>query len=204
MKNESGHRAAGCRGAGTHVRRRCGPAGIACNCLSCWLIACTNNSGQDEGPDDATTAEEREGPETLAEDPPTFSFRNKKSEKCIGVDQASEVPEANIQQFPCDSAANQSWEQLNAGVDKDYWRNKNSMLCMGVDNGSTNSGASIQQFRCDARDNQAWIYDRGTGGLKNVNSGLCIGVDGASEAEGTQLMQFDCDNSANQTWSRRD
>lgn len=197
------HCGVGYRGVRARVHGRRGYVGIACGCLSCWLFACTNDSGQDEGQDDVPAAEERDGPETLAEDLPTFSFRNKKSEMCIGVDRASKEPGANMQQFPCDNAANQSWEQLNAGVDKDYWRNKRSMLCMGVDNGSTSSGANIQQFDCDTRDNQVWIYDRGTASLKNLNSGLCIGVDNASETEGAQLKQFECDNSANQSWSRR-
>jgi len=171
-------------------------------CLSWLLVACTAEPGQGNVLDGVSTTKAQDVPETLENAAPTFTFRNEKSDLCMGVDHASTDPGANLKQFTCDGAANQRWEKLNAGVDKDYWRNKKSKLCIGVDDGSTDSGANIRQFRCDTRDNQVWTYDNDSGSLKNLNSGLCIGVDGASTADGAQLKQFECDGRDNQGWSR--
>jgi hypothetical protein len=152
--------------------------------------------------------------------PPTgqiITFRNEKSNRCIGVDHASKANGALVKQFNCDGSPNQKWRV----VGRTSLQNVKSGKCMGVDHGSTAPGANIGQYNCD-RDtdrnltNQSWellglegsmvrelVNEKST--LSHGNRRFCIGVDHGSTANGAQLKQFPCDNislnrPSNQAW----
>jgi hypothetical protein len=98
-------------------------------------------------------------------DPETGSlFRplvNDKSELCMGVDNGSTSPGADIRQFQCDGTLNQKWvpkpgARLQDGTPTFSFKNHDG-LCIGVDGASMANGAQLKQFPCDGRANQRWI-----------------------------------------------
>ena len=144
-----------------------------------------------------------------------ITFRNTKSDRCIGVDHASTENGALVKQFKCDGKPNQQWRVL----DRDTLQNVKSGKCLGVDRASTQAGANIGQYNCERGNginNQSWtllglqgsmvralVNEKST--LAHNNQRFCIGVDHASNDNGAQLKQFPCDDvnihrPTNQAW----
>jgi hypothetical protein len=176
--------------------------------LSCCLAACGGDINELEAQDFDGAAQTGVLSRTLAAGN-AFTFVNEKSGRCMGVDRASKLAGALVQQFDCPPtrAPNQTWI-VGGNVSIAGFRplvNKKSDMCLGVDGGGTTHGANLMQFPCDPRPNQQWKYEErpdSTFRFRNAN-GLCMGVDGASKANGAQLKQFRCDEALNQRWSVR-
>jgi hypothetical protein len=144
-----------------------------------------------------------------------ITFRNTKSDRCIGVDHASTKNGALVKQFTCDGSLNQKWRV----IDRDTLQNVKSGKCLGVDGASTRPGANIGQYNCERHhdiNNQSWsllglqgsmvralVNEKTT--LAHNNRRFCIGVDHGRTDNGAPLKQFPCDNinihvPTNQAW----
>ena len=168
-----------------------------CATVAWALVACS-------GPEDVDNDESVEGTSQALQAGTVLTFKNHKSNRCIGVDGASTANGALIKQFSCDNAPNQKWRVQRNGAQHTFINFK-SGLCMGVDHASVSPGANIAQFNCgNNAPNQSWVLASDAfapWNIDNVKSGLCIGVDGASTGNGAQLKQFGCDlAAANQEW----
>lgn len=86
-----------------------------------------------------------------------ITIKNSKSKKCIGVDDASPLPGADIRQFECKNHANQKWKltTIKRGNRTAFSLQNHDRLCIGVA-GAMKVGAPLKQEKCDAAPDQDW------------------------------------------------
>jgi len=86
-----------------------------------------------------------------------ITIKNSKSKMCIGVDDASPVPGADIRQFDCKNHANQKWKltTIKRGNRTALSIQNYDRLCIGVA-GAMRVGAQLKQEKCNAEPDQDW------------------------------------------------
>jgi hypothetical protein len=87
-----------------------------------------------------------------------YTIVSQNSGLCLDVAGASTADNANVQQFGCSGADNQSFRFVANG---DYFSivNKNSGKCVDVAAASTADNANVQQYTCNGGDNQLFRWE---------------------------------------------
>ena len=127
----------------------------------------------------------------------------KHSGKCLDVSAASLVNGANVQQWACNSGANQRWKLVSMGDGYNQLVAKHSGKCLEVSGASVKNGANVQQWSCTGGDNQRWkLMSMGDGYNELVakHSSKCAEVDAASLLNGANVQQWNCNGGNNQRW----
>ena len=134
---------------------------------------------------------------------PVFQIANVNSGLLIGVQGASTVKDAQVQQFQDSGTADHLWELIDAGNGAYTLRNINSNLVLGVSGAQTSDSAPITQQAANGGPSQSWQFvDTGNGRfqVRNVNSGLLLGVDQESQASGANVVQFHDNGTSDHLW----
>lgn len=130
-----------------------------------------------------------------------FSLAANHSGKCVDISGGSLADGGNAQQWDCQAAGNQLWEQVPA-TNGFLLRNRYSGKCLDVAGVSQVAGANIYQWSCHGGANQVfnWVGSR----LVVNHSRQCVNVSGASTANGGNLIQWPCTTTAtNDQFSKR-
>jgi hypothetical protein len=88
---------------------------------------------------------------------PYFTIKNWKSEKCIGVDDASPLPGVALKQFVCKNHANQKWKltTVKRGGRTALSIQNFDRLCIGIGNEKQEYPPLLQE-KCNAQPDQDW------------------------------------------------
>ena len=135
---------------------------------------------------------------------------NVRSGLCLDVPFGSHDSGVQVQQYPCNTGANQKWIYIpdNFNATPSYFTivNDESGKCLDVRDASTVTGGIIQQFSCHGGTNQRWhfkpaIAGQGTGQIQNDGSRMCLDVPNASFSI-TGIQQYTCSvpMGKNQAW----
>jgi hypothetical protein len=124
------------------------------------------------------------------------------SGQCLDVPNGSGTTGTQLQQWPCNALAPQSYEFRPAAGGAYTIVNRGNGLCLDVNGQSTAAGAAVIQWSCTGGANQRFTpRAAGTGfQLVAVHSGRCVDVLNWSTANGAKLIQRDCTGGANQIW----
>jgi len=113
--------------------------------------------------------------------------------KCVDVNGASSTDGAKIQQWTCNSGANQQWTVDGSTV-------RSLGKCMDTAGGATADGTVVQLWTCNGTTSQNWTTGA-NGSVVNTKSNKCLDANGASTANGTQLIIWTCHGGTNQRWT---
>lgn len=136
---------------------------------------------------------------------PGFSLvRNRHSDQCLFVVNASLDPGTAIMQHACSEVRNQQFTVSRQENGSFSFRDANSRNCMKAS--GTTAGSAIQTADgCASSDvSQQFTLkpsDDKTYEVTARQSGLCLGVPGQSTMAGAQMQGQVCDGSASQKWS---
>jgi beta-agarase len=87
-------------------------------------------------------------------------IRNRYSNKCLTVRDASLDNNARVIQYPCVGGDNAEWEPqrvIDGALDWYIWKNRWSHKCLTVLNASTANNAQLVQFQCEG-DKLNWYW----------------------------------------------
>jgi hypothetical protein len=126
------------------------------------------------------------------------------SGKCMDVSGWSTSNNASIDQWSCNSGANQQWQLKDMGQSQYELISKSSGKCIDVPGSSTYDGTSVQQYSCNGAKNQLWKLTTASNGYRQIvssNSGKCLNVASASTSDGAIIQQTTCSTTAtSQRW----
>jgi len=126
------------------------------------------------------------------------------SGQCVGTEDGSQQPSADVVQYPCGTEANDTWtlQPVAAGIVNVV--NVGTGQCLDVFDWETQAGSPIDQYYCHAGyTNQQWLLQPSgnTWQLVAQNSGLCLTISGNSLAAGTQLVVEPCSTGTAANWT---
>ena len=127
------------------------------------------------------------------------------SGKCLDVVSQSTADGTEIEQYTCNSGANQQWQVFDLGTGYYELIARHSNKCLTVPAGSTTDGTHVQQLPCTGATYQQWqITDLGTGYSRFTarHSGKCLDVASAATTDGARVLQYTCSGATNQQWQR--
>ncbi|KAJ1544243.1 hypothetical protein HK405_008787 [Cladochytrium tenue] len=128
------------------------------------------------------------------------------SSKCLDVKGQSLSENATIDQWTCNSGANQQFEIFLIEA-VGYYRltARNSDQCLAPLGGAVAAGTDVVQVTCDESDqSQHWSFtDLGTGytTITHRTSSLCLDVVGYSTSDGALVDLWTCTGGQNQQWA---
>jgi hypothetical protein len=136
---------------------------------------------------------------------------NSHSGLCLDVPWGSHDSGVQVQQYPCNTGANQKWisipDTFNSTPSYFTIINDESGKCLDVRDASMAPGGIIQQYSCHGGTNQRWhlkptTVGQATGQIQNDGSRLCLDVPSASLSI-IGIQQFTCSvpMGKNQVWA---
>ncbi|KAJ3210894.1 hypothetical protein HDU82_007223 [Entophlyctis luteolus] len=139
---------------------------------------------------------------------PYFYLEPRFSGKCLDVNGQSLVNGTALDQYTCNSGANQQFQvlQLEDGVNTYVLVARNSHMCVGLNASTSTSGVLVVQVVCDFQDTtQQWQFTEVSGvsntfTVGSVFAGKCLDVVGYSTANLAGIDLWDCNGGQNQQW----
>lgn len=138
-------------------------------------------------------------------------FQNKRSGKCLQVDNLSRNAGAWVVQRTCTTGENQQWRIIDLNDGYVLLQARHSGKCLEVNQAGGSNGkgnnAKLLQWDCHRGAQQQWKKaELEAGFLKNRRSNRCVEPDqrvGKGRAEGGPVVQWTCHGGLQQQWRAR-
>jgi hypothetical protein len=133
-----------------------------------------------------------------------YQIKNRFSQKCIDLKDASNKDGASLQQLSCNRGTNQAFNLNNVSGDLYVMTIWSSQQCLSAETIGMDSDAGVVQHGCNflSEQNVRILPSAASGSylMQFENSSKCVDVAGLSRDNNREIIQSDCSGEADQDW----